>query len=209
MNPIMWRSDHEKLMKRTTRWLYACFIMMIICGGLIYLGWSRSGLISDQAFSMRKEIDAYHSYKQILLILRPKGITLSQGLDIADSLTMHSRKNGVPLSLGLAIMAQESGFNVDALSRKKAMGLMQLMPDTFDAYNKNLKLGFGKAAILDPVTNIMIACLHLKDLIAEAKAKKEDDRWKEVLRAYSGNARGYPETVMKLQKEFERKFRDG
>jgi soluble lytic murein transglycosylase-like protein len=47
---------------------------------------------------------------------------------IADS----ARQHGLPAALVKAVIATESNFNARAVSRKGALGLMQLMPETAD-----------------------------------------------------------------------------
>ena len=69
---------------------------------------------------------------------------------------------GVDPSLLLAVIAVESGFNPFAESMVGAQGLMQVMSkiheDMFDAT-------YGKNAALDPVANIKVGALILKDCI--------------------------------------------
>jgi soluble lytic murein transglycosylase-like protein len=45
-----------------------------------------------------------------------------------------ARKHNVPAAFVKSIIAAESNFNVDSLSPKGAIGLMQLMPDTAHEY---------------------------------------------------------------------------
>ncbi|MDX1475778.1 MAG: lytic transglycosylase domain-containing protein [Reinekea sp.] len=56
-----------------------------------------------------------------------------------------------------AVIRQESAFKIDAKSRKGAMGLMQLMPDTAKQYKVS--------DILDPKQNIYAGTAHLRDLM--------------------------------------------
>ncbi len=67
-----------------------------------------------------------------------------------------STKHGVDPMLVKAIVTVESGFNPKALSRKGAMGLMQLMPQTAEKY--------GATDPFDPVQNIEAGVKYLRDL---------------------------------------------
>ncbi len=78
---------------------------------------------------------------------------------------------------------------------------MQLMPKTFDDYNKAFKMGLGRQAAFDPVTNIKIALLHLKDLINENKTLEG------ALQSYSGGEKGYGKSVIKSSEELKEKLK--
>ena len=210
---VIWRSTHNQQMKRARKVLILTNLLFFIITLFLYLGWFGHNHARDTSTALAQELRDHKERSEILNVLRPRGITLSQGLDIADSLLLHSRKNGVPLALGMGIMKKESQFKVDAISdfgatNERARGLMQLLPSTFRDYNKKLKLGFSEAAIYDPAVNIRISMLHLKDLIAENKplSKSENDLWERVLNAYSDGARGYPAAVRRYQREFEVKL---
>ena len=69
-----------------------------------------------------------------------------------------ARSHGVEPALVQAVITAESGFNPNALSRKGASGLMQLMPETARRY--------GVRNIFDPVENIHGGVRYLRDLLA-------------------------------------------
>ncbi|MBF0422179.1 MAG: lytic transglycosylase domain-containing protein [Magnetococcales bacterium] len=68
-----------------------------------------------------------------------------------------SRRTGINDALLKAVIRAESSFNPLAVSRKGAVGLMQLMPDTAKRY--------GVKNRLDPHANIHAGARFLKDLL--------------------------------------------
>lgn len=66
--------------------------------------------------------------------------------------------HGVETALVHAVITAESGYNPNAVSRKGATGLMQLMPDTARRY--------GVQNMFDPVQNIHGGVRYLRDLLA-------------------------------------------
>jgi soluble lytic murein transglycosylase-like protein len=74
-----------------------------------------------------------------------------------DLIFASSERYGVDPALVRAVVKAESNFNVAALSRKGAQGLMQLMPDTARLYNI--------ADAFNPTENIEGGVQHLRLLI--------------------------------------------
>ena len=70
-------------------------------------------------------------------------------------------KNDLVKSLILAVIKVESGFDSQAVSRKGAMGLMQLMPGTAS--------DLGLTNPFDPVQNILGGAKYLSDCIKTFK----------------------------------------
>jgi soluble lytic murein transglycosylase-like protein len=66
--------------------------------------------------------------------------------------------HGVDKALVNAVISAESAYNPNAISRKGASGLMQLMPETARRY--------GVQNIFDPVENIHGGVRYLRDLLA-------------------------------------------
>lgn len=76
-----------------------------------------------------------------------------------------SHEVGLDKSLILAVIKTESGFNQNAISNKKALGLMQVIPETVQYVSEKYDIEVGINEIFDPEKNIMIGSLYLKDLI--------------------------------------------
>ena len=72
-----------------------------------------------------------------------------------------SQRSGIPASWIRAVMQAESGGDVRAVSPKGAMGLMQIMPETWAALR--LRYGLG-ADPFDPHDNIIAGAAYLREL---------------------------------------------
>ena len=69
-------------------------------------------------------------------------------------------------ALIFAFIHQESTFNINAKSRKGAMGLMQIMPNTAKFISKNKKVKRGNSSILkDPLINIEVGEEYINYLL--------------------------------------------
>jgi hypothetical protein len=75
----------------------------------------------------------------------------------AEMIDKMSAAHGVPANLVRAVIRVESAYQPRARSRKGAMGLMQLMPETARQY--------GVADPYDPASNIEAGIKHLKSLL--------------------------------------------
>ena len=106
-----------------------------------------------------------------LLIAGPfTGVALAQnapvarpqrGQTIADYIAEAARRFGVPASWIRAVMGAESAGDVRAVSRKGAMGLMQIMPDTLSDLRSRYDLGRDP---FDPRDNILAGAAYLREM---------------------------------------------
>lgn len=97
-------------------------------------------------------------------------ITMAQGTPIArpsprdpyaDHIAEASRRFGVPIAWIRAVMRAESAGDSRAISRKGAMGLMQIMPETWAGLRLRHRLG---ADPYDPHDNIIAGAGYIREL---------------------------------------------
>lgn len=96
-----------------------------------------------------------------------------------------SEEFGVPVYLIYAVMKTESGFRKGAVSRKGAVGLMQVLPSTYEEIKAELGMVDGNLA--DPSVNIRAGTYYL------SKLYKIFSDWRIALAAYNAG----PGTVLK------------
>jgi hypothetical protein len=80
------------------------------------------------------------------------------GLRYAKLILASAQKHGVDANLIARVIAAESNFDPKAVSRKRALGLMQLLPETAARY--------AVVNVFDPAQNIEAGTHYLKDLLA-------------------------------------------
>jgi soluble lytic murein transglycosylase-like protein len=100
----------------------------------------------------------------------PPAVTMAQSVpaarpqptgSYADFVAEASRRFGIPIAWIRAVMRAESAANVRAISPAGAMGLMQLMPDTWADLRVRHHLGNDP---YDPHDNILAGTAYLREL---------------------------------------------
>jgi len=89
------------------------------------------------------------------IVAKPSDSTAPFG----DLIHAAAQKHGVDEKLITRVVAEESNFNPKAVSRKRAQGLMQLLPTTAAKYSVG--------NVFDPAQNIDGGTHYLKDLLAK------------------------------------------
>ena len=101
--------------------------------------------------------------------------------EYAEYVEVYSQKYGVPESLVFAVIHTESGFDSGAVSSAGAVGLMQMMPDTFAWLTDEILFEHLESGMLyDPETNIKYGTY----LLSRFYDRYGD--WELTLAAYNG-----------------------
>lgn len=93
--------------------------------------------------------------------------------DVKQHLEAAAIAQSLDPALVIAVAAAESAFNVKAVSRKGALGLMQVMPATAERYGVAGRESEGVHAAMEPKTNAQIGTRYLADLLRMFDGDKE------------------------------------
>ncbi len=75
-------------------------------------------------------------------------------------------RHGLDPYLVVGLIRQESAFDLLAVSRARALGLMQLLPSTARRVARQMGRGRpSRASLLDPVTSIELGCTYLRQVL--------------------------------------------
>lgn len=99
--------------------------------------------------------------------------------EYSEYVTKYSTAYGVPEYIVYAVIKTESNFDSSALSNAGAIGLMQIMPSTFDHICELLDEEYEVGMLYDPETNIKYGTYYLSYLYGIYA------RWPTVYAAYN------------------------
>ena len=89
------------------------------------------GFLNIRVALLSRRLSVAKSQRPVLLPSRP---IMKKPVDTHALISAAAKKHRVPAAFIKSIVAAESNFNCDAISRKGAIGLMQLMPRTAEEY---------------------------------------------------------------------------
>jgi len=206
----------ERFVKFRRKWIFRFIFVNLVY--IIAIAGLSSVVIEKKnkipAFSDAMQIiEEYRTKDKLYGILRTKGYSLGQGLDIAEAIVKKSKELELPLSLIIAVIHQESEFYPNAKSSKGAQGLMQIMPFKWDAYVAKLNLNVDRRAMTDPFMNITVGCEILKDFYDQNKHLTDYKvRMAKTLTDYNNGENAtnpnldYAVQVNRKQNEYEKKL---
>lgn len=99
--------------------------------------------------------------------------------EYSDYVTKYARDYGVPEYIIYAVIKTESGFDSSARSSDGAIGLMQIMPSTFEWMTSINDESYETGMLYDPETNIKYGTYYLQYLY------QRYSRWPTVFAAYN------------------------
>jgi soluble lytic murein transglycosylase-like protein len=206
----------ESIQMRQRTWVI-CFILVNCFYIVVIVGLLRGNAREKKTFpifsDLRQPLEEYRTKDKLYGILRTKGYSLGQGLDIVEATVRNSRELGLPLALIMAVIHEESEFYPNARSDKGAQGLMQIMPDKWDEYVGKLNLKVDRRAITDPLMNISVGSHILKDLYDRySHIEDHKTRMAKVLTDYNNGENAtnpnleYAIQVSRRKMEYEKKL---
>jgi soluble lytic murein transglycosylase-like protein len=210
---VMWSIDYTKNRRKVALgWGLTVLVVFILVLRLWFVSYEEKTIVNRLSFKESLLLD-YKAKEEIYKILRVNGFSLGQGIDIADIVIKQTKSLSLPLPLVMAVMKVESDMYVNAKSKSGALGLMQIMPATWDVYIKKLGLSVARQAAFDPIMNVKVGTHILKDLFDFYKNFKEEERLSRTLSAYNagpdnGIQPAYVSAVNKQKAVFAKRLRD-
>jgi soluble lytic murein transglycosylase-like protein len=194
------------------RFAFANLIYLIAIASLFIIITEERNTISSLPY-IKQAMEEYRTKDKLYGILRTKGYSLGQGIDIAEAIVRRSKELELPMALIMAVIDQESEFYPNARSNKGAQGLMQIMPFKWDEYVVKLNLGVDRRAMTDPFMNIMVGCQILKDFYNQYNHIRDHKvRMAKALTNYNNGEVApnpnvdYADRVNRKQDEYEKKL---
>lgn len=153
--------------------------------------------LKDQEFQYQRleEVFLQEAITNWIVKSYPKNTTLKTAETISRSIIQQSKVNRIKFDFLVGVIALESGFKVNAVSREGAKGLMQVIPKYHKAKIKGRSL-------FDPKVGIEVGTAILKDCLVKFNYRNE-----KALACYSGStgkqATRYYQTVLAKSKLFQ------
>jgi len=206
---VLLMETHERLVRKVKKRAFIIHgVLALLLAVSVLFPWAsklESDLIRESYGAVRQHLVDYQNRYMLLEILRNKPLTVGQGLDIADVII---NQKEVPIHVVLGVISQESDFVINAISKKNARGLMQVLPSTYNTYTESNALK-GSNQIHNPVLNIRSGISYLGDL------QGTYGDWKKTLRAYyagpdqSGNKSydSYAASVLAKAERYKKQLR--
>ena len=115
-----------------------------------------------------KSNDFYNAINVVRGINHPDALRLSYPQGYSEIVKKYSQLYGLDKNIIFSIMREESRYQTDVVSPAKAIGLMQLIPNTGRTTAKELGIkDYNKKKLYDPDTNIRLGSYYFKKVLDE------------------------------------------
>jgi soluble lytic murein transglycosylase-like protein len=159
-------------------------IIAILALGLP-LGFTQPALAHESSH----EHAAHHDSRVARHIADTYHIRTGLAQEIVNASFEYGKKRGLNPYLILAVIAQESSFNVRAVGKRGDLGLMQVLP--YEHADLVRAIG-GRHELFNPIKNIDVGTRILKQFIDLSGGS-----WSRGLTKYNGGGRHYARDVMR------------
>jgi hypothetical protein len=137
--------------------------MLKIIESILYL---KQGKLQQAFITFRKH---FPHYPEIVLPRFLRALYLP--LKYESLVRQHARKNRIDPHLILALIREESYFRPDAVSRARALGLMQLLLGTARRLARPDNMRLNRQDLFKPELNVRLGCQYLKQLLDRYNGK--------------------------------------
>ncbi len=166
-------------------------VLILLCVGALYPSNSRPSTSEDIGTVMKFE------WQEEL-----RQIDLDNVQAYLPYITKYIDREGVSVPLVLAVMKAESNFQIDAKSRKGALGLMQLMPTTALAEYRRMGMDTSlkkmkQQLVYQPELNIALGVRHLEHLHDRLQGIENPDKYRQLVIA------SYNAGIYRVRRAFE------
>lgn len=131
---------------------------------------------------MKRRKKTRFSWLLLLLLLAVGALLLRQGytqfqkrmypLSYSEIVNREALQNDLEPALVYSVIKAESNFDPDAKSRSGAVGLMQLMPKTFQWLQEDEDSRLGDEKLVQPDVNIAYGCKYLAMLMKQYNCRQ-------------------------------------
>ena len=133
--------------------------------------YTRSGLYYQALRTMKRTVPSYFAV-DLDALPRPYWESLFPRA-YWDDLERFARRNKLDPFLVASLIRQESEFNPAAVSRARALGLMQLLPSTGRKVARQMGVRFSSNELLLPTPNMQLGMRHFRELLDHFDGKTE------------------------------------
>jgi hypothetical protein len=163
LSGVVLKETFVKVRRKWIFWtIFTHLVYIIAIAGLLLILIEEKKAVPSLPY-VKHIIEEYRVKDKLYGILRTKGYSLGQGIDIVEAIVRKTKDLELPVPLIVAVIDQESEFYPNARSKQGAQGLMQIMPFKWDETVVRLKLKVDRRAMTDPFMNITVGCQILKD----------------------------------------------